>query len=156
MVRNGMSVASSGGRAAGLRRPFRLGQYGGREALGDVEFGAQGGEGGPQGSFGGAGHAYVAAGHGTSVGSGVGDERRRPRRAAYATLTADAVPARYPVPVGELTVLVLLPPSEGKAASGRGAPLKLESLSLPGLTDAREAVLGELVELCVGGRGQGP
>ncbi|NEC86727.1 peroxide stress protein YaaA [Streptomyces sp. SID12501] len=47
-------------------------------------------------------------------------------------------------------MLVLLPPSEGKAASGRGAPLKLESLSLPGLTGAREAVLGELVELCVG------
>ncbi|MEU3334853.1 peroxide stress protein YaaA [Streptomyces sp. NPDC002144] len=48
-------------------------------------------------------------------------------------------------------MLVLLPPSEGKAASsGRGAPLKLESLSLPGLTAAREAVLGELVELCAG------
>ncbi|WP_405816143.1 peroxide stress protein YaaA [Streptomyces sp. NBC_01390] len=47
-------------------------------------------------------------------------------------------------------MLVLLPPSEGKAASGRGAPLKLESLSLPGLNGAREAVLGELVELCVG------
>jgi cytoplasmic iron level regulating protein YaaA (DUF328/UPF0246 family) len=47
-------------------------------------------------------------------------------------------------------VLVLLPPSEGKASSGRGAPLKLESLSLPGLTEAREAVLGELVELCAG------
>jgi cytoplasmic iron level regulating protein YaaA (DUF328/UPF0246 family) len=48
-------------------------------------------------------------------------------------------------------VLVLLPPSEGKAASsGRGAPLKLESLSLPGLTAAREAVLRELVELCTG------
>ncbi|MDX3453550.1 peroxide stress protein YaaA [Streptomyces sp. ME02-8801-2C] len=47
-------------------------------------------------------------------------------------------------------MLVLLPPSEGKAASGRGAPLKLESLSLPGLTAAREAVLTELVELCVG------
>jgi len=47
-------------------------------------------------------------------------------------------------------VLVLLPPSEGKAPSGRGAPLKLESLSLPGLTPAREAVLGELVELCAG------
>ena len=28
-------------------------------------------------------------------------------------------------------MLVLLPPSEGKASSGRGAPLKLESLSLP-------------------------
>ncbi|NUP15232.1 MAG: peroxide stress protein YaaA [Streptomyces sp.] len=47
-------------------------------------------------------------------------------------------------------MLVLLPPSEGKASSGRGAPLKLESLSLPGLSEAREAVLGELVELCGG------
>ncbi|MGW6544001.1 peroxide stress protein YaaA [Streptomyces massasporeus] len=47
-------------------------------------------------------------------------------------------------------MLVLLPPSEGKASSGRGAPLKPESLSLPGLTDAREAVLDELVELCAG------
>ncbi|WP_328581840.1 peroxide stress protein YaaA [Streptomyces sp. NBC_00370] len=45
-------------------------------------------------------------------------------------------------------MLVLLPPSEGKAASGRGAPLKPESLSLPGLAGAREAVLDELVELC--------
>ncbi|MFI1052227.1 peroxide stress protein YaaA [Streptomyces griseoruber] len=45
-------------------------------------------------------------------------------------------------------MLVLLPPSEGKAASGRGAPLKLESLALPGLTAARAAVLGELAELC--------
>ena len=47
-------------------------------------------------------------------------------------------------------MLVLLPPSEGKATSGRGAPLKLESLSLPGLTAAREAVLDELVDLCAG------
>lgn len=47
-------------------------------------------------------------------------------------------------------MLVLLPPSEGKASSGRGAPLKTESLSLPGLTAAREAVLTELVELCAG------
>ncbi|MFF0202731.1 peroxide stress protein YaaA [Streptomyces sp. NPDC005017] len=45
-------------------------------------------------------------------------------------------------------MLVLLPPSEGKAASGRGAPLKPESLSLPGLAGARAAVLEELVELC--------
>ncbi|MER6186008.1 peroxide stress protein YaaA [Streptomyces sp. NPDC047461] len=51
-------------------------------------------------------------------------------------------------------MLVLLPPSEGKASSGRGAPLKLESLSLPGLTEAREAVLGELVELCAGDEGK--
>ncbi|MFE6621355.1 peroxide stress protein YaaA [Streptomyces sp. NPDC008086] len=47
-------------------------------------------------------------------------------------------------------MLVLLPPSEGKASSGRGASLKLESLSLPGLTEARQAVLNELVELCGG------
>ncbi|MEV8523305.1 peroxide stress protein YaaA [Streptomyces sp. NPDC052000] len=46
-------------------------------------------------------------------------------------------------------MLVLLPPSEGKAASGRGAPLKAESLSLPGLAEARAAVLDELVELCM-------
>nr|WP_202477522.1 peroxide stress protein YaaA [Streptomyces sp. SID5470] len=44
--------------------------------------------------------------------------------------------------------MVLLPPSEGKASSGRGAPLKLESLSLPGLNESREAVLDALVELC--------
>ncbi|GAA0904787.1 peroxide stress protein YaaA [Streptomyces thermoalcalitolerans] len=47
-------------------------------------------------------------------------------------------------------MLVLLPPSEGKAASGHGAPVRPESLSLPGLTAAREAVLTELVELCSG------
>ncbi|THA28567.1 peroxide stress protein YaaA [Streptomyces sp. A1277] len=47
-------------------------------------------------------------------------------------------------------MLVLLPPSEGKAASGRGAPLKPESLSLPGLAEARAAVLDGLVELCAG------
>ncbi|MFD6425619.1 peroxide stress protein YaaA [Streptomyces sp. NPDC060198] len=46
-------------------------------------------------------------------------------------------------------MLVLLPPSEGKAAPGRGAPLKPESLSLPGLAPARAAVLDELVELCL-------
>ncbi|MFJ8307900.1 MULTISPECIES: peroxide stress protein YaaA [unclassified Streptomyces] len=46
-------------------------------------------------------------------------------------------------------MLVLLPPSEGKAASGRGVPLKAEALSLPGLAEARAAVLDELVELCM-------
>ncbi|UQX00945.1 peroxide stress protein YaaA [Streptomyces sp. RerS4] len=45
-------------------------------------------------------------------------------------------------------MLVLLPPSEGKAAGGSGAPLELDSLSLPGLADARTSVLAELVELC--------
>ncbi|ARP69978.1 peroxide stress protein YaaA [Streptomyces pluripotens] len=47
-------------------------------------------------------------------------------------------------------MLVLLPPSEGKANPDEGAPLKPGSLSLPGLTGAREAVLTELVELCAG------
>ncbi|MEU7059374.1 peroxide stress protein YaaA [Streptomyces sp. NPDC046197] len=47
-------------------------------------------------------------------------------------------------------MLVLLPPSEGKAPSGRGAPLKPGALSLPGLAAAREAVVDELVELCTG------
>ncbi|MFF8590297.1 peroxide stress protein YaaA [Streptomyces sp. NPDC015220] len=51
-------------------------------------------------------------------------------------------------------MLVLLPPSEGKASVGRGAPLTMESLSLPGLAAAREAVLGELVELCSGDEGK--
>ncbi|MBB1257886.1 peroxide stress protein YaaA [Streptomyces alkaliterrae] len=45
-------------------------------------------------------------------------------------------------------MLVLLPPSEGKAAGGTGPALDLGALSLPGLTAAREAVLDELVELC--------
>ncbi|GLX23381.1 peroxide stress protein YaaA [Streptomyces lavendulae] len=47
-------------------------------------------------------------------------------------------------------MLVLLPPSEGKAAGGSGAPLDPTSLSLPGLAPARAAVLEELVELCAG------
>lgn len=45
-------------------------------------------------------------------------------------------------------MLVLLPPSEGKAASGGGKPLDLGALSLAGLNPAREAVLEELVGLC--------
>ncbi|ROQ98277.1 hypothetical protein EDE04_4810 [Streptomyces sp. 2132.2] len=47
-------------------------------------------------------------------------------------------------------MLVLLPPSEGKAAGGSGAPLEPQALSLPGLAEARAAVLEELVELCAG------
>ncbi|MFE9253740.1 peroxide stress protein YaaA [Streptomyces sp. NPDC006879] len=45
-------------------------------------------------------------------------------------------------------MLVLLPPSEGKAAGGSGVPLDPEGLSLPGLAAARTAVRAELVELC--------
>ena len=45
-------------------------------------------------------------------------------------------------------MLILLPPSEGKAAPRRGAPLDLARLSAPELTTAREQVLQALVRLC--------
>jgi len=45
-------------------------------------------------------------------------------------------------------VLILLPPSEGKASPRRGKSLDLASLSSPELTDARRTVLDALVELC--------
>ncbi|WP_329179390.1 peroxide stress protein YaaA [Streptomyces sp. NBC_01477] len=45
-------------------------------------------------------------------------------------------------------MLVLLPPSEGKATAVRGRPVALDGLSLPGLGAAREAVLDELIGLC--------
>jgi cytoplasmic iron level regulating protein YaaA (DUF328/UPF0246 family) len=47
-------------------------------------------------------------------------------------------------------VLVLLPPSEGKAAGGDGPALDLDRLSLPALGAARREVLDELVALCAG------
>ncbi|MFF4650528.1 peroxide stress protein YaaA [Streptomyces sp. NPDC001380] len=48
-------------------------------------------------------------------------------------------------------MLVLLPPSEGKAASGEGAPLDPAGLSLPALAPARARVLDALVALCADG-----
>ncbi|MEV0599487.1 peroxide stress protein YaaA [Streptomyces sp. NPDC050315] len=51
-------------------------------------------------------------------------------------------------------MLVLLPPSEGKAAGQAGDPLDVAALSLPGLTAARETVLTELVELCTADAGK--
>jgi cytoplasmic iron level regulating protein YaaA (DUF328/UPF0246 family) len=45
-------------------------------------------------------------------------------------------------------MLILLPPSEGKSAPGRGRPLELKELSQPSLTPARERVLDALVTLC--------
>ena len=45
-------------------------------------------------------------------------------------------------------MLILLPPSEGKATPRRGARLDLSRLSAPGLTAAREQMLGSLVALC--------
>jgi cytoplasmic iron level regulating protein YaaA (DUF328/UPF0246 family) len=44
-------------------------------------------------------------------------------------------------------VLVLLPPSEGKASGGRGAPLDLATLSHPALTPARERLVAALQDL---------
>lgn len=41
-------------------------------------------------------------------------------------------------------MLILLPPSEGKATARRGRTMDLESLSLPELTDAREQVIDAL------------
>ncbi|OEV02503.1 peroxide stress protein YaaA [Streptomyces oceani] len=45
-------------------------------------------------------------------------------------------------------MLVLLPPSEGKAEARSRTALRLDALSLPGLNEAREAVLSEVVALC--------
>ena len=47
-------------------------------------------------------------------------------------------------------MLVLLPPSEGKSAGGAGPAVDPGGLALPGLREARERVLAELVELCRG------
>ncbi|MER7132464.1 YaaA family protein [Streptosporangium saharense] len=44
-------------------------------------------------------------------------------------------------------MLILLPPSEGKAALGDGPPLDLSLLSFPALTASRRKVLGTLVTL---------
>ena len=47
-------------------------------------------------------------------------------------------------------MLILLPPSEGKAAPRRGAALDLSRIASPALTDARERMLTALVDLCSG------
>lgn len=47
-------------------------------------------------------------------------------------------------------MLILLPPSEGKHAPGRGRPLDLSTLSYDALRGPRAAVLDALVELCDG------
>jgi uncharacterized protein len=45
-------------------------------------------------------------------------------------------------------MLILLPPSEGKAAPRRGRPLDLAGLSFPDLVEQRAQVLDALVSLC--------
>ena len=45
-------------------------------------------------------------------------------------------------------MLILLPPSEGKAAPRRGRPLDLASMSFPGLHGHRAVVLDALRALC--------
>lgn len=45
-------------------------------------------------------------------------------------------------------MLILLPPSEGKASPERGPRLDVDSLSFPALTPTRERILGALVDLC--------
>jgi hypothetical protein len=51
------------------------------------------------------------------------------------------------------TVLILLPPSEGKYAPKRGAALNLGGLSNPSLTQARSAVIDALVDWCANSPG---
>jgi cytoplasmic iron level regulating protein YaaA (DUF328/UPF0246 family) len=52
--------------------------------------------------------------------------------------------------LGSLIVLVLLPPSEGKARGGDGPPVDLAALSWPELTATRARVARTLVTLCGG------
>ncbi len=47
-------------------------------------------------------------------------------------------------------MLVLLPPSEGKAVGGRGAPLDLSSLAHPALTPVRERLVTALQDAAAG------
>jgi cytoplasmic iron level regulating protein YaaA (DUF328/UPF0246 family) len=52
--------------------------------------------------------------------------------------------------LGSSRVLILLPPSEGKARGGDGAPVDIAALSWPELTPTRERVARTLVKLCQG------
>jgi cytoplasmic iron level regulating protein YaaA (DUF328/UPF0246 family) len=68
----------------------------------------------------------------------------------------DAVPIAPPSPADHArtdgdggNVLILLPPSERKAAGGDGPPLDLAGLSFPALNPVRERVLSALGEACL-------
>lgn len=47
-------------------------------------------------------------------------------------------------------MLILLPPSEGKATGGDGPPVRLDALSLPALTKSREKALKALIKVSKG------
>lgn len=47
-------------------------------------------------------------------------------------------------------MLILLPPSEGKAAPAKGAALRMSRLSFPALNPTRETIASSLVRLCDG------
>ena len=51
-------------------------------------------------------------------------------------------------------MLILLPPSEGKASPSKGARLTLSGLSHPALTPSRTTVLDALIALCCGPTGK--
>lgn len=51
-------------------------------------------------------------------------------------------------------MLILLPPSEGKASPPRGARLDLDGLSFPGLNPTRRRILSALVRLCRDDQGE--
>jgi hypothetical protein len=52
-------------------------------------------------------------------------------------------------------VLILLPPSEGKAAAAGGAPVQLADLWLPALAPARRRVVSRLAAMCRRGSARG-
>ena len=68
-------------------------------------------------------------------------------RGVAAQQNLDVVHAATVSPWNNRRVLILLPPSEGKTAPRRGAPLDLGSLYLPELAPAPQAVLDALIEV---------
>lgn len=61
---------------------------------------------------------------------------------------ASVASGRSTTPLGyRARVLILLPPSETKAAGGDGAPLDLDRLSFPSLNSARKVLVDDLVTL---------
>ena len=67
----------------------------------------------------------------------------------------DATPAAGTARLASGAVLVLLPPSEGKAAPSAGAPADLSALAHPELTPQRERLLTAVERLGRGGRKNG-